>query len=334
LSTYIFANDQVGESFRDAMSQAVSRGVEVRVLIDGVGAQYTWPPIDRALRRAGLTVAKFLPTLVPARLHYSNLRNHRKIMVVDGRVGFTGGINIRQATVMKLPSRRPVQDLHFRIEGPVVAHLQEAFAVDWAFATDELLQGEPWFPALEPVGQAVARGIADEPDEDFDKLRLTLLGAVDCAATSVIVVTPYFLPDESLITTLNVAALRGVRVDIMIPEKCNLTLVQWASSAGLQALLSRGCRIWLTPPPFDHTKLMLVDDVWTLLGSANWDPRSLRLNFEFNVECYDTELATQLGQLLRRRREMSKPLSLDDLTDRNLAVRLRDGLARLASPYL
>ena len=334
LATYIFANDQTGEMFRHALSQAVSRGVEVRVLIDAVGARYTWPPIERSLRRAGLRVAKFLPTLVPARLHYSNLRNHRKIMVVDGRIGFTGGINIRQSSVMRHPCRRPIQDLHFCIEGPVVLHLQEVFAVDWAFCTDELLQGDRWFPTIPPVGTAVARGIADGPDLDFDKLRMTLLGAVDCAATSIMIVTPYFLPDEALITALSVAALRGVRVDIVLPEKNNLTMVQWASMATVREILTRGCRVWLSPPPFDHTKLMLVDDVWTLLGSANWDPRSLRLNFEFNVECYDTELASQLGQLLRRRREMSRLLTLADVDGRSLPVRLRDGIARLASPYL
>jgi cardiolipin synthase len=334
LASYIFANDSSGAAIRDALSRAASRGVEVRVMVDGVGAQYTWPPIAGALRRAGLRVTKFLPTLVPKRLHYSNLRNHRKILVVDGREGFTGGMNICQPCVMSARCRRPIRDLHFHLEGPVVEHLQEVFAVDWAFCTDEVLEGDRWLPSIEPVGSAVARGIADGPDEDFDKLRMTLLGAIGCATTSIQVMTPYFLPDEALITSLNVAALRGVEVDIVVPELSNLALVQWASMDTMRAVLEGGCRIWLSPPPFDHTKLMLVDQVWSLLGSANWDPRSLRLNFEFNVECYDSDLASRLGQFIGRRIDTSRPLTGSDVDGRSLPVRLRDGLARLASPYL
>lgn len=334
VATYIFGNDRSGKTMREALSRALSRGVDVRVMVDGVGSQYTWPPIERSLRREGICVCKFLPTLVPARLHYSNLRNHRKILVVDGRIGFTGGMNIRQFNVMQYPCRRPIQDVHFRVEGPIVSHLQEVFAVDWAFCTGEVLQGEPWFPSIREAGSAIARGIADGPDEDFDKLRMTILGAVDCARDSIQVVTPYFLPDEALITSLNVAALRGVRVDIVVPEKNNLSLVQWASMAPIRAVLERGCRVWLTPSPFDHTKLMLVDGVWILFGSANWDPRSLRLNFEFNVECYDPGLASTLGRLVDDRIERARWLTLTDLERRSFPVKLRDGIARLASPYL
>ena len=149
-----------------------------------------------------------------------------------------------------------------------------------------------------------------------------------------LVVTPYFLPDASLIAALNVTALRGVQVDIVLPLKNDLALVKWASTALLRQVLERGCRVWLSPPPFDHTKLMLVDELWTLLGSANWDPRSLRLNFEFNVECYDRELASSLTDLVRSKIQQSRPLSLADVDGRGLPSRLRDGVARLFSPYL
>ena len=288
----------------------------------------------RRLRRAGIPCAQFLPTLIPWRFHYSNLRSHRKILVVDGRIGFTGGINIHEGNCLERHPRHPVQDLHFRITGPVVAQLQAVFADDWAFCTGELLQGQPWFSAVESEGPVLARGIPDGPDDDFETLRLALLGAIACARSSVLVVTPYFLPDASLIAALNVAALRGVQVDIVLPAENELTLVQWASTALLWQVLERGCRIWLSPPPFDHTKLMLVDELWTLLGSANWDPRSLRLNFEFNVECYDRELATWLTALVRAKIQQSRPLSLADVDGRGLPRKLRDGVARLFSPYL
>jgi cardiolipin synthase A/B len=334
LSTYIFDNDRAGQLFLDALSRAVERNVEVRVLIDDVGSRYKFPSIIRRLRRAGVPVARFIPTLVPWRFRYTNLRNHRKILVVDGRTGFTGGINIREGSLLELNPRHPVRDLHFRLDGPVVSQLQDVFVADWAFCTEEILEGEPWFAAIEPDGPVLARGIPDGPDDDFDKLRTVILGAIACARSSLYIVTPYFLPDASLTTALTVAALRGVDVNIVVPEKNNLALVQWASQAMWWQLLERGCRMWLSPPPFDHTKLMLVDDVWTLLGSANWDPRSLRLNFEFNVECYDRELTGCLVEQVTTTIGAARSVTFEDVERRPLPVKLRDGIARLASPYL
>jgi cardiolipin synthase len=286
------------------------------------------------LRNGGVPVARFLPTLVPGRFAYSNLRNHRKILVADGRVGFTGGLNIREGHDERFKPAHPIADHHFRIEGPVVAQTQEVFAEDWAFATDELLEGDQWFPAIEPAGTALARGISAGPDSDLDKLRLTLEGALACATSSVCIVTPYFLPDASLVGALNVAALRGVEVDIILPQANNLALVKWASTAMLWQVLERGCRVWMSPAPFDHTKLMLVDRAWTLLGSGNWDPRSLRLNFEFDVECYDGELAGGLHRWMMDRRAHAQAVTLADVDSRSLPVRLRDGVARLLTPYL
>lgn len=334
LATYIFDNDHAGQWFRDALREAVARGVEVRVLIDDVGSRYRWPSIVRSLRRAGVPVAKFNPTLLPWKARYSNLRNHRKILVVDGRLGFTGGMNIREGHLVTPNVRHPIHDVHFRVEGPIVEHLQEVFAGDWAFATRELLQDERWFPPIEEAGSALARGISDGPDEDFDKLRLTLLGALSAARKSVLIVTPYFLPDFSLITSLGITVMRGVDVRIVLPEASNLKLVKWASLAVLPQVLEHGCRVWFTRPPFDHTKLMIVDDVWSLLGSANWDPRSLRLNFEFNVEVYDRQLAELLRDRVQEKIDSGSEVTSSQLAGRPLPLRLRDGIVRLASPYL
>ena len=334
LSTYIFDDDRAGQLFVDALATAVARGVQVRVLVDGVGASYSWPSILGPLRRANVPAARFLPRRVPWAFRFANLRNHRKILVADGQVGFTGGMNIRAGHYPALQPRRTIRDVHFRIEGPVVAHLQDVFCEDWAFCTGERLQGEAWFPTLPPAGTVFARGISDGPDEDFEKLRWTLLGALACARRSIHIVTPYFLPDPGLITSLNVAALRGVAVDIVIPLKNNLRLVQWAAAAQLWQLVERGCRVWFSPPPFDHTKLMVVDSRWSLLGSSNWDPRSLRLNFEFNLECYDWELAHRLERLIRRKIRQARPVTIEALDGRSLPVKLRDGVARLLTPYL
>lgn len=334
LSTYIFNDDPTGAVFVDALRRAVARGVAVRILVDDIGARYDLPSIVGPLRRAGIPVARFLPTLAPGWMPYLNLRNHRKILVVDGRLGFTGGMNITEDYDHRLSPRSPKRDMHFRIEGPVVAHLQETFVEDWAFCTGESLSGDDWFPPLEAAGGVMARGIADGPDEDLGRLHLTKLGALADARTSVTVVTPYFVPDLALISALNVAAMRGIRVDILLPESNNLRMVKWASTALLWQVLERGCRVWESPGAFDHTKLLIVDGVWALVGSANWDARSLRLNFEFDVECYGAEIAGQLERLARERIDRARPIRLEDVDGRSLPIKLRDGTARLLTPYL
>jgi cardiolipin synthase len=160
------------------------------------------------------------------------------------------------------------------------------------------------------------------------------MGALSIARHSVQIVTPYFLPDPSVTSALNLAALRGVEVDIILPSQSNLFFVQWASRAMWWQLLEHRCRIWLTPPPFDHSKLMVVDGCWVLLGSANWDPRSLRLNFEFNVECYDVELAQRLVNLIAAKLAAAHRVTLKEVDSRGMPSRLRDGVARLLTPYL
>ena len=332
--TYIFDRDPIGLEFAHALGEAARRGVQVRVLIDAAGTRYSWPSILRTLRREGLRYARFMPAFPLWRLVSLNLRTHRKIMVVDGKIGFTGGLNIREGHCLKRKPRRPVQDLHFRLAGPVVAQLQEAFADDWLFTTGEALRGEDWFPRPEPAGQVLARGIGDGPDEDFEKLRWVLLGALAIARQSVRIVTPYFLPDPSIVSAMNVAAMRGVRVDIILCQRCNLPFVQWASRALWWQVLEHGCHLWLTAPPFDHSKIMLVDGCWVLLGSANWDARSLRLNFEYNVECYDQNLAQELNKLIQVKLQNAHEVTLDEADARGLVARLRDGVARLATPYL
>lgn len=334
LCSFIFDDDPVGRRFVDALARAQARGVQVRVLIDAVGAKYSLPPVHLALRRAGLRVARFLPTLAPAALPFVNLRNHRKNLVVDGRVGFCGGMNIRAGHLLGGNPAHPARDVHFRFDGPVVAQLQDVFVEDWAFTTGEVLEGDAWYPSLSPAGPVLARAITDGPDDDFETLHTILLAALAGAQRSVRVVTPYFLPDRALGAALGTAALRGVAVDILLPARGNIRLVDWACAAQLWQVLVPGCRVFASPPPFDHSKLMVVDRAWSLVGSTNWDPRSLRLNFELNVECLDPALAATLDDLIAARIAQSRPVTQADLDARALPIRLRDGLARLLSPYL
>jgi cardiolipin synthase len=331
LATYIFDSSKVGLRFVDALARAVGRGVLVRVLVDDVGVRYSRPSVDHVLRRHGVPIARFMPA---RRAAYFNLRNHRKLLVVDGRVGFTGGMNIRAGHVLSDNPKAPTRDLHFRVEGPVVAQMMEVFAEDWQFTTHEQLDGKAWFPSLPACGKSLARVIPDGPDEDLDMILWAFLGGIACARDSVRVLTPYFLPEMSIAAALDVAAMRGVGVQIALPQRGNLPVVQWAMWGHFRKVLGHGCRIWLTPPPFDHGKLMVVDDKWLIFGSPNWDPRSLRLNFEVGIECYDPELALHMSAVFDQRIAAASEVTHADLERRSLALRLRDGVARLFTPYL
>jgi len=334
LGSYIFNGEGIGARFVDALARAKDRGVEVRVLVDDVDVRFTRSNAYKPLRRAGVTIGVFNPPLVPARLNAVHLRNHRKILVVDGAIGFTGGMNIDRRYWDPEAGGEPSRDLHFRLRGPVVAQLAEVFADDWQFTTGEALRGAPWFVPLEPAGNVLARCIDDGPDESTEPLRWAMVSGLNQAQRSVRIMTPYFVPDSSLITALDVAAMRGVDVDILLPARSDLPHVHWAAWGQLWQVLERGCHVWSSPGAFDHSKLMVVDGAWTLLGSANWDARSLRLNFELNVECYSVEFGARMEGIVLARINGSKPVTMSDINARPLPVKLRDGVARLFAPFL
>jgi cardiolipin synthase len=333
LATYIFDTDTTGLQFIDALDRAVGRGVAVRVLIDGFGELYAFPRARWLLKKRKVPTARFLPPrLIPPAIHL-NLRNHRKMLVTDGKIGFIGGMNIGNrhlAENMANPWR--VVDLHFRVTGPVVSQIESIFIEDWAFASGELLA--PSFPMPPGPGAAVCRSIADGPSEDLDKLATILVGAVSLARRQIHIMTPYFLPSRELIMALQTAALRGVSVSVILPAKNNLPYVKWASNNMLWELLRRGVRVWFQPPPFVHTKIFVVDNRYALIGSANIDPRSLRLNFELTMEVYDPEIARRLTEHAEACRLQSREVSLAEMDARPLLTRVRDAFSWLFSPYL
>lgn len=333
LATYIFDGDPVGRRFVDALAAARGRGVEVRVLIDAAGVRYHRPPAHTLLRAAGVPCALFLP-MRRAFPRYWNLRNHRKVMVVDGALAFTGGINLRVHHWFALAPAAPTHDLHFRVTGPVVAQLQEVFVDDWAFAAGEALAGAPWFAAPSAGGEVHARALPEGPDDESDPVPWTILTALGVARRRVCVVSPYFLPDPPLVAALDAAALRGVQVDVVIPARTNFRFVDAAVRGGLWQLRDHGVRIWMTPPPFDHTKLMTVDGAWALVGSTNWDPRSLRLNFELDLEAYDRDLVAALDALIDARIARARRFTRAELDRRRWHQRLADGAASVVQPYL
>lgn len=332
LSTYIFDMDRIGQCFAEALKRAAARGVATRVLVDGLGEKYSVPTVSRRLKGSKVRVERFLPLRQGA---YLNLRDHRKILVVDGRTAFTGGMNIGDRHIVgPLADEFPVADVHFQVTGPAVADLQRVFLDDWHFATGELLDDDVLFPPQEADGTALVRVVADGPELEIRKLERVIMGALSSARDRVLIMTPYFIPDRPLITALTIAALRGVRVSLVLPGVNNLPFVSWASRAYLWELLQSGIRVYFQPPPFAHTKLLLVDGIWSLIGSANLDPRSLRLNFELDLEVYDR----QTGRTLERHMEAvigsSREVSLAEMDGRSLPVKARDSFAKLFSPYL
>jgi cardiolipin synthase len=331
LATYIFETDPVGRQFIDALAAATARGVEVRVLVDGIGEWYSWPHAVRLLRQAGVRAARFLaPRLLPTPRLAINLRNHRKLLIVDGQVAFLGGMNIGGREVGKAQQRR-MADLHFGVRGPIVAQLARAFLVDWQFAAREELD------AVQPpaaAGPAVCRVVTDGPDEDINKLLYVIVGALSVAREQILIMTPYFIPQPELSSALQAAALRGVEVCLVLPERSNLRYVDWASRRWLAALLERGVRIFLQPSPFSHTKLLVVDGIYAQIGSANLDPRSLRLNFEIAVEIFCRESCRPLVKYITAAIETSTECTQKLLQSRSLASRTRDSFFWLLSPYL
>jgi cardiolipin synthase len=330
LSTYIFETDPVGREFVAALAAAVARGVRVRVLVDGVGEWYSLPRAVPLLRRSGVPAARFLPPRLAPPVLSLNLRNHRKLLIVDGETGFAGGMNIGGREVGKARHRR-MADLHFQLRGPAVSQLAECFAADWLFATGESLH----LPALgAAAGASLCRVITEGPDEDNDKLLFVILGAISVARRQVLIMTPYFIPPPELTAALQTAALRGVEVCLVLPARSNLRYVDWATRRWLPALLERGVRVFLQHPPFSHTKLMVIDGCYAQIGSANLDPRSLRLNFEVAVEVYDATVCADLAAYILSAREHAFELAAQDAARQSVGSRVRDSLFWLFSPYL
>lgn len=333
LATYILKTDRTGTAFADALGDAVGRGVDVRVLVDGIGELYSRPKPSRFLRRRGISVGRFLPPRLLPPSVYLNLRNHRKLLVVDNSVAYAGGMNISDEHTSVNGARRSVTDVHFGFRGPIISDLAAVFDHDWQFTTgqDTATEEDP-VPPMD--ADARCRVIPDGPDDRLDALALTIQGVIGAAADTVDIMTPYFLPSRELMASMQAAALRGVQVRVVLPGKNNLFFVHWANRNVLAELLEWGIDAYYQPAPFCHSKLLCVDDQYCLVGSANLDPRSLRLNFELGVEILCAALNADLRAHIDQVIAVSEPITLHALASRSTPVRLRDSLVSLLSPYL
>jgi len=330
LTTFIFETNGIGREFVAVLARAKTRGVDVRVVVDGIGELGSLPWAVSLLRKNGVPAERFLPPrLYPLTIGW-NLRTHHKLLVVDGTVGFTGGMNIGDSYLGGADGR--MTDLHFRLRGPVVAQMAEVFLWDWSFVSHTPLPPLP--PPSAAAGGTYCRTFTDGPNEDEDILVQVLIGVLNTARERVWVMTPYFLPPAELVSAIVLALHRGVDVQFVIPERADVPVVAWAGRHMLGALIERGARISYRPRPFAHTKLCLADDHYVLIGSGNWDPRSLRLNFEFQVELIDKELNRGLAVHFAQVRRSCRVITTDELARRPLPERIRDAVCWLFSPYL
>ena len=332
LSSYIFDNDETGRRFVEKLAAARNRGCTICVLVDDVGIRYSLPTIIRELKRHQLPFRRFMPLrLIPPSFSI-NLRTHRKLLIVDRSVSFAGGMNIGDRQLVNGPSSHRASDLHFSFDGPLTADCVRLFAEDWKFSKGNDL--EAWTGTHKSGGSARCRLISDGPDENLDSLMLVIMGAISNARRRVWIMTPYFLPERQIMGCLQAAALSGVDVRVMIPEINNWPLVQWALQHNMAEMLQAGVRIYQRPPPFAHSKCIIVDDEYTLLGSSNLDPRSLRLNFELGIEVFDQKINLELSSHFAEVVAHCTAFTPERLKSRRTLARLRDGTAALFSPYL
>ena len=335
MASYIYRDDTAGLAFTKALIDAKNRGVEVRVLLDSVGSGYVFAGAFNRLLAGGIKAARFLHTWLPWRMPFLNMRNHRKLLIIDGALAFTGGMNIDAAHARRLAGNRPyIEDVHFKVEGPVVRSLMDAFSRDWTFTTEEPLDEDYWWPTIAEAGRVQARGLRSGPDADLYKIEMLAGAALNLARRRIRIVTPYFLPDQRLQFAIAEAAMRGVTVEIVLPQKSDHIYMEWAMLGHLRFFKHIAADVYFSPPPFDHSKLMTVDGEWSLIGSSNWDARSFRLNFEYDLECYQTDLTVRLDAIIDARIAQGRRLSYADLATRPVLIRLRDAAARLLMPYL
>lgn len=334
LEYYIWQSDETGRHFRDLLVEKARQGVECRLLLDAVGCWRLARRFTRPLTEAGGQVAFFMP-LYPLRRRFSpHLRNHRKIVVIDGQVAFVGSQNIGDEYRGRLKRLSPWYDTHMRVRGAAALFLQQTFAEDWAFATHQSLTDDAYFPEPEYAGDSIVQVLPSGPDQDISPLGQLVFAAVSTADSSIRIATPYFVPNSALRMALIHACYRGVRVQLVLPTRSDSPLVLWAGRSFYAELLDAGVEIYEFDAGMLHSKVVTVDDRWCMLGTANMDVRSFRLNFEVTALVYDRDVAEELSVSIERHCRAARRIGPRDVWQRRLPLQLFEGVARLFAPLL
>jgi cardiolipin synthase len=327
--TYIFWSGAIGREFTSALCERASAGVKVHVLLDWIGSNKLDGDSIAALERAGVEVERYRP-LRWYNLSRMNSRTHRKLLVVDGRIGFIGGVGIADAWTGNAQSPEHWRDSHFELEGPAVAHLQAAFADNWMKTRAEVFNSEAYFPVLQPAGTTVSQVFKSSPREGGDSARLMFLLSISAARQRILIANSYFVPDAHTIRALVSALERGVTLEIIVPGlHIDTKLTRRASRSLWGPLLKAGASIYEYQPTMFHCKVMIIDDGWVTVGSTNFDTRSFRLNDEANLNSIDQDFATEQAQIFFADRERSRQVTLADWERRPWREKLVELLAWL-----
>lgn len=333
---YIVRDDETGKQLKDRLVAKAREGVDVYFLFDNYGCMELPDRFVRELEEAGAKVSAFMDFGGEVNRFQLNFRNHRKLVVVDGKTGFVGGNNVGDEYLGKHPTLSPWKDCHLAVRGPVVTTLQIPFVEDWHWATGEIPDGLNWVVAErlsdEGAGQAQALAIASGPADPMETCSLFFLAAIHSAKERIWIATPYFVPDNAFVLALQLAAKRGVDVKVIIPEQCDSKLVQYSSYSYLPDLLPAGVEIWRYEEGFLHEKVLLVDDSFAVIGSANFDNRSFRLNFELGVGVEDRDFAATVAEMLETELNNSRLAELSDLTEQSWFAKVAVRVSRLLAP--
>ena len=330
---YIFADDETGRRVAEALIRAEARGVTCRVLVDAVGSRSMFKTLGPELARAGVEVCEMLPVgLFRRRMARMDLRNHRKLAVIDGQIGYTGSHNLINASY----GRKDLiyHDLTMRMTGPIVLELQSVFSADWFFETDEMLPVDEVFPPPRITGAIAAQTLPSGPNYPTENYQRLVVAALHTARDQVIITTPYLVPDEAFIQAVQTAALRGVKVEIIVPKPADQILVGAASRAYYNDMLEAGANVYLYEKGLLHTKAMSIDHRFAFVGTSNFDIRSFALNFEINLVFYDAAVTRALLKKQGDYIAQSTPLIAEDWGKRPTLSKIFQNIAKLLSPVL
>jgi cardiolipin synthase len=332
--TYIYWSGSIGREFAEALAAKARDGVAVHVLIDWLGSQKIDESLIQLMADAGVKVERYRP-LRWYNLGRLNNRTHRKLLVVDGKIGFTGGVGIADPWLGDAEDAEHWRDSHYRVDGPAVAQMQGAFMDNWSETRGEVLHGPHYFPELAPAGRSLAHVFHSSPGEGSASVRLMYLLAIAAARRSLRISASYFVPDNLVLRMLIEARRRGVAVEVILPGRhIDQKLVRHASRARWGPLLEAGVEIWEYQPTMYHCKVTIVDQAWVSVGSTNFDNRSFRLNDEANLNVFDAGFAAEQSKVFEQDKARARRVELAQWRRRPLRERIEDRLAELLRPQL
>jgi cardiolipin synthase len=336
ISSYIFDYDSETTKFLDAFKVAAKKGASIKVLVDGIGTlKFFQRSIEKRLSEIkGVECGVFLPPHLPIAMPFVNLRNHRKMILVDGNTAFFGGMNLSKKNTLTHNLKDAILDITFEVKGSVIEQMAEVFEDDWKFATGIKFQSFAKTVTYHKEGTLPARIISDGPyNNKHGVIKLIAIGAINAAVKKILIVTPYFLPENDILTAIEMAAMKDVDVEIIIPQKSDYKILNYAAEPNFLRLIESGVKIYCTPRPFDHSKIFIVDNEWVFVGSANWDERSFKLNFEANMEIFSKSLAKKLTDIVEEKKKNAKLTTAYECKQLSFLKRIRNNAYRLLTPY-